>query len=154
GPQAQDVAAAVGDFVLKRRDGLYAYQLAVVVDDLAMGVTEVVRGLDLLDSTARQIQLINALGGAAPDWIHVPLIVDAEGDKLSKRHGSLTLRSLRDAGVGAPQLAGYLAYSAGLLDAPRPCHPQGLVSEFSWARVTRDPWVLPADPVAVLLEIT
>ncbi|MEO1087312.1 MAG: glutamate--tRNA ligase family protein, partial [Acidobacteriota bacterium] len=154
GAVSQDVAEEVGDFVLKRRDGLYAYQLAVIVDDLAMGVSEVVRGVDLLDSTARQIQLIEALGGVAPAWIHVPLIVDADGEKLSKRHESLTLLSLRAAGVGPEQLTGYLAHSAGLLDRVRPCRPRDLVESFDWTRVSRRSWTLPDDIVQRLLAIS
>jgi glutamyl-tRNA synthetase len=86
------VDLAVGDFVLKRRDGLWAYQLAVVVDDLAMGIDDVVRGSDLLASTARQIQLIEALGGTPPAYAHVPLMINAGREKLSKRDHGLTLR--------------------------------------------------------------
>lgn len=142
GARVERVDETVGDFVLKRRDGLYAYQLAVVVDDLAMGVTEVVRGVDLLDSTARQIQLIEALGGQSPQWIHVPLIVDPRGEKLSKRHQSLTLAALRETGVRAPDLIGYLAWSAGLLDEARPVSPRELVDDFCWRRVRLETFFL------------
>ncbi len=139
------VSETTGDFVLKRRDGLFAYQLAVVVDDLAMGVTEVVRGADLLDSTARQVQLIEALGGTVPDYAHLPLVVNAEGEKLSKRDEGLTLRSLREAGVPPETVVGVLAHSLGLLDAPIPVSARDLRSRFSWDRVARDPWCLPPD---------
>ena len=85
GTYQQDVAVACGDFVLKRRDGLYAYQLAVVVDDALSGVTQVVRGADLLDNTPRQILLQRALGIATPTYLHLPILVNAEGEKLSKQ---------------------------------------------------------------------
>jgi glutamyl-tRNA synthetase len=142
GTVAEEVHATVGDFVLKRRDGVYAYQLAVVVDDLLMGVTEVVRGQDLLDSTARQILLIEALGGARPAYAHVPLVVNAEGEKLSKRDDGLTLRSLRGADVSPEAFVGYLGYSLGLLDAPVPCPASSLVARFDWAEIPRTPWRL------------
>ena len=88
GPQQQDVAAEVGDFVLKRADGLWAYQLAVVVDDAAQGITDVVRGEDLADNTARQIRLQQALGLNTPRYLHLPLVLDKRGEKLSKQHGA------------------------------------------------------------------
>lgn len=86
GPQSQDVAAEVGDFIIRRADGLWAYQLVVVVDDGQQGVTDVVRGADLLDSTARQRQLARALGLQCPRTLHVPLLCDATGRKLSKQN--------------------------------------------------------------------
>jgi glutamyl-Q tRNA(Asp) synthetase len=104
GPQAQDVARAVGDFVLERADGIPAYQLAVVVDDAEQGVTDVVRGEDLADSTARQIVLQRALGVPTPRYLHVPIVRAADGTKLSKQTGALPvalddpLAALREAG--------------------------------------------------------
>ena len=148
GPITERVDLAVGDFVLKRRDGLYAYQLAVVVDDLAMGIDEVVRGADLLASTARQIQLVEALGGTPPAHAHVPLMVSSRGEKLSKRDRGLTLRSLREADVRPQAVAGYLAFSLGLLDRPELCRPADLIPVFSWERIGRAEWVLPEDTIA------
>jgi glutamyl-Q tRNA(Asp) synthetase len=95
GPQSQDLAAEVGDFVLQRADGLWAYQLAVVVDDAAQGITDVVRGEDLADNTARQIALQRALGVPTPRHLHTPLVRAADGHKLSKQNGAAPL-DLRD----------------------------------------------------------
>jgi glutamyl-Q tRNA(Asp) synthetase len=91
GPQQQDVVIEVGDFVLRRADGLFAYQLAVVVDDAAQGVTHVVRGEDLADNSARQILLQRALGYATPQYLHTPLVLGANGEKLSKQNGALAI---------------------------------------------------------------
>ena len=143
GPQVQDVAAETGDVVLRRRDGVVAYQLAVVVDDLAMGVTEVVRGADLLDSTGRQRQLARALGGAVPAYAHLPLVVNAAGEKLSKRDGALTLAALRDGGTPPETVVGHLAHALGLAEAPAPTTPAALVGAFAWDRVRRTPWTAP-----------
>ena len=95
GPQSQNVAHGVGDFVLKRADGLWAYQLAVVVDDAAQGITDIVRGEDLADNTARQILLQRALGLPPPRYLHTPLVLGANGEKLSKQNGAQALDTSR-----------------------------------------------------------
>jgi glutamyl-Q tRNA(Asp) synthetase len=92
GSQQQDVAKEVGDFVLRRADGLWAYQLAVVVDDAAQGITHIVRGADLTDNTARQIVLQHALGLAKPSYMHTPLVLGENGEKLSKQNGAQALK--------------------------------------------------------------
>ncbi len=150
GERTEQVDQTTGDFVLKRRDGLYAYQLAVVVDDLLMGITEVVRGSDLLASTARQIQLIKALGGTIPVYAHVPLVVNATGEKLSKRDDGLTLRALREAGVHPEQIVGYLAYSLGLHDTLTGCRSEDLIVGFNWDGIAPIGWSLPEDVVSLL----
>jgi len=98
GPQAFVAGRDFGDFLVWRKDGFPAYELAVVADDHAMGITEVVRGADLLLSTARQLLLYRALGWTAPTWAHAPLIVDADGRRLAKRTAGLSIRELRAAG--------------------------------------------------------
>jgi glutamyl-Q tRNA(Asp) synthetase len=93
GPQQQDVAAEVGDFVLKRADGCFAYQLAVVLDDAAQGITDVVRGEDLADNTARQILLQRALGLPTPRYLHTSLVLGDNGEKLSKQNGAQAINA-------------------------------------------------------------
>lgn len=114
GPVAQNVAQAVGDFIVSRSDGIPAYQLAVVVDDSLMQITQVVRGADLLSSTARQIALFEALGFAVPVFGHVPLVLDAEGARLAKRDQAAGVGALRTAGFAPEQVIGALAASCGL----------------------------------------
>ena len=106
GPQRQDVSHAIGDFVVRRADGLWAYQLAVVVDDAAQGVTDVVRGEDLADNTARQIHLQRLLGLPRPHYLHTPLVLGADGEKLSKQNGAASIDA--DRPLDALQAAGTL----------------------------------------------
>lgn len=116
GPQQQDVEREVGDFVLKRADGLYAYQLAVVVDDVDQDITHVVRGEDLADNTARQIQLQQALGLSTPIYLHTPLVLGANGEKLSKQNGAqaLDLSDPRAALAQAGELLGIRCAALGV----------------------------------------
>lgn len=140
-----DVQREVGDFLLARRDGFFAYQLAVVVDDARAGVTEVVRGDDLLASAARQWHLQEALGLAHPRWFHVPLVVDEHGQRLAKRRGDLTLASLRARGVDPRALVAWAARSAGLAVPERVSAREAVVS-FDLARLPRAPATFgPAD---------
>jgi glutamyl-tRNA synthetase len=118
GPQEFDVQASVGDFVLRRADGIFAYQLAVVVDDAAMDVTQVLRGEDLLPSTARQILLYRLLGMPEPRWAHAGLVLSASGDRLSKRDKAISLRALRDSGRDPLQIVAWLCAISGLPELP------------------------------------
>jgi glutamyl-tRNA synthetase len=123
----QDVAATVGDFVLRRGDGVWAYQLAVVVDDLAMSITEAVRGIDLLGSAPRQTLLATLLGGVAPRFAHVPLVVASDGSRLAKRAPGMTLRDLRDGGAAPSDVLATLTRTLGL---PAAATPAALIDGF------------------------
>ena len=107
--------ARSNDFALRRSDGVYSYQLAVVADDAAMGINQVVRGNDLLHCTPQQIQLFSALGAQPPEYAHVPLVLDARGERLAKRHHGLEVRALRECGASPAALIGYLAWRGGLM---------------------------------------
>jgi glutamyl-tRNA synthetase len=139
GERTEETAAEVGDFVLARSDGAVAYQLAVVVDDAAMEIGCVVRGADLLASTARQIHLHRALGNEPPpDFLHVPLVLSAEGiGKLSKRNRPEGVARLREAGWTPERLTGLLARSLGL-PAPERCRPSDIVGLFDPERIVRE----------------
>ena len=142
GRQKQVLRQECGDFVIRRSDGVFAYQLAVVVDDAAMGISRVLRGADLLASTPRQIYLWQLLGFQPPDFIHVPLLMGADGSRLSKRQGSLTIAALRQAGMRPEQVVGHLAAWAGLVEQPDPLRPAELIDSFSLDRIARTPVVV------------
>ena len=133
----ENLASECGDFILRRADGVFAYQLAVVADDIAAGVTQVVRGRDLLSSTPRQLYLYRLLGAPAPAYYHVPLLTAADGRRLSKRDRDLDLGVLRQR-FRPEELIGRLAFAAGILDSCEPCAPRELVSLFDWSRIPRE----------------
>ena len=125
-----------GDFLLRRSDGMFAYQLAVVVDDAAMGVTEVVRGADLLASTPRQLLLYRLLGLEAPAFYHFPLLLGSDGQRLSKRNADAGLDTLGER-YTASEILGKLAYLAGFNPSAEPRSGESLLADFAWEKVPR-----------------
>lgn len=148
GPQQFNLARDLGDVVLRRSDGLFAYQLAVTVDDLDMGVNQIVRGRDLLRSTAVQLWIRRCLlaerqaqAQALPQslqFVHLPLIDDASGKRLAKRNRSWDLGAMREDGVSPESIIGYCACLLRLIDAPEPCRPEDLLERFSLAPLIGD----------------
>ena len=126
----------VGDFIIRRKDGAWAYQLAVVIDDALMGVTEVVRGRDLLLSSPQQTYVADLLGFPHPQFIHHPLLCNDEGQRLSKRDRSLDMAALRQH-YNASQLIGWLAFLAGIAPTPDAVSAKALLPYFSWEKVPK-----------------
>jgi glutamyl-tRNA synthetase len=133
----ENLATDCGDFVVRRADGAYVYQLAVTVDDGEAGVTEVVRGRDLLSSAPRQMYLQELFGFHHPSYAHVPMLLAPDGRRLSKRDKDLDLGQLRQ-NLSAQELLGWLAYSAGLIDRKEPVSARELVGEFSWDKLKKE----------------
>jgi glutamyl-Q tRNA(Asp) synthetase len=147
GPVQQVLSEAVGDFVLRRADGLFAYQLAVVVDDQAEGVNQVVRGADLLSSTPRQIFLHACLGNPVPEYVHLPLVIGSNGKKISKRHGIVRLDHENDA-------ARLIAHALNFLGQTVPGCLKGAppAELLSWAIQNFDQRRIPVAPEGVVLH--
>ncbi|MBA3021105.1 tRNA glutamyl-Q(34) synthetase GluQRS [Propionicimonas sp.] len=139
---AGQVSGVVDDFVLVRNDGTPAYNLAVVVDDQFSGVDQVVRGDDLLASAPRQAWLARKLGGTAPSYAHVPLVLNSAGNRLAKRDGAVSLSELAKLGISPAQVLGRLAESLGLADVNEGLTPAALLSRFDPAKLPTTPWVV------------
>lgn len=138
-------SGTVDDVVVCRNDGVVAYNLAVVIDDADSGVTDVVRGDDLLGSTSRQLHIAATCGLPAPTYAHVPLVMAPNGERLAKRHGAVTLRERVSAGDTVETLVGVMAHSLGLRPSAAPATPSELVDDFDWARVHRTRWTIPTE---------
>ena len=137
GHYGENLLHECGDFLLRRSDGMFAYQLAVVVDDAAMGVTEVVRGSDLLSSTPRQLYLYDLLGLTAPEFYHFPLLLTADGRRLSKRNADAGLDDLRGK-LTAEEILGRLAYLGGFNPTAQPKTAEELLKDFHWEKVPKE----------------
>ncbi|WP_081735090.1 tRNA glutamyl-Q(34) synthetase GluQRS [Paenibacillus gorillae] len=146
-------ADAGGDFVVRRADGIVSYQLAVVVDDAAMGITDVLRGYDLLDSTPRQLMLYEALSLPAPRFAHVPLLMGEDGKRLAKRHGDTSIAGLRAAGVAPAHIIGWLARLAGQTDVFKPLSAAELVQGFRLDLVPTEPFIIDSTAMKQLMRI-
>ncbi len=132
-----EVTRPVEQVVLQRGDGAFAYNLAVVVDDLCMGIDQVVRGDDLLDSAPTQAYLSQVLGGMQPDYVHVPLVLGPSGNRLAKRDGAVTLKDFRSRNVTGDQVFALIADSTGMGAAT---DSRGYLESFELHRLTREPW--------------
>ena len=144
----QNLLAECGDFVVRRADGVYVYQLAVTVDDGEAGVTEVVRGMDLLGSAPRQMYLQELLGFRHPTYGHVPMLMSSDGRRLSKRDKDLDLGYLRSH-ITAEKLIGVLAHAAGLTETPQAISARELAGEFSWEKLRQEDVYL--DPMSMFV---
>ncbi|HML51503.1 MAG TPA: tRNA glutamyl-Q(34) synthetase GluQRS [Propionicimonas sp.] len=142
---AGEVTAVVDDFVVARNDGTPAYNLAVVVDDLASGVDQVVRGDDLLDSSPRQAWLAHRVGGSAPDYAHVPLALNPSGQRLAKRDGAVCMADLARLDVSPERILSRIAESLALAEPGEPVSLELLLTRFDPALIPRRPWLVAAD---------
>ena len=153
GSQQAYLPKTCGDFVVRRADDMYAYQLAVSVDDGMMGITHVLRGRDLLSSTAQQIWLISLLGYTPPVYTHVPMLVDADGFRLSKRQHGLTIRQLREEGISREAILSYLAFQSGLIAEKGVYSLDELVHGCDLAKLGRDDIVIDKNSIDALSSV-
>lgn len=141
-----------GDFIVRRADGIMSYQLAVVVDDAMMGITDVLRGNDLADSTPRQLLLYEAFGWNPPRFAHFPLLMGPDGRRLAKRHGGIAISELRGRGLSPERIIGWLAWICGLIPGPDPVTPQQLIPSFRLEQIHTDNIVVAARDLDNLLR--
>ena len=141
GRQELEPSVMLGDFVIAKSNLAPSYQLAVVIDDHDMGVTEIIRGDDLIYSTFRQLSIQRHLSWQPPRYCHVPLIVGEDGRRLAKRHGDTRLSYFRDSGIRSQAIVGYLAWTLGMLDQLEPCSPRDLIPLLNWQQIPRKPTV-------------
>ena len=142
GPYSENLAKETGDFIIRRSDGLFGYQLAAVVDDALSGVNEIVRGRDILASTPRQIHMLKTLGFPVPRYSHIPLLMDSEGRRLAKRDKDLSLDELSKR-YTAKEILGMLAYACGVIPEWKPASLEELTRVFDWKNVKTDDMRLP-----------
>lgn len=152
GPQFLNVAQQLGDFVVWRNDDQPAYQLAVVVDDHDMNINQVVRGGDLIYSTFRQLELYDAMQWQPPEFVHLPLVVGTDGRRLAKRHGDTRISMMRERGVSAHQLIGYLAWKSGLLERPKQTSLLELLNTSPLANLPKSPLVFELESELSLMK--
>ncbi|MBP5259027.1 MAG: tRNA glutamyl-Q(34) synthetase GluQRS [Paludibacteraceae bacterium] len=143
GPRTYSLARDTGDFIVRRSDGVFAYHLAVVADDHAQGVTEIVRGCDLLPATAPQLLLYDRLGFPRPVYAHIPLLVASDGSRLCKRDKALDLGALQASGVSPERLFGSLGAASGLLTQAEDTPLSELLERFDWRKIPTDPIKIP-----------
>ncbi len=154
GPIVASPADCGGDFALRRSDGVFAYQLATAYDDAAMRITQVARGQDLLPSTPRQVLLLRLFGANPPNYLHFPLVLDHQGERLAKRHRPLEILRLRRNGVSARAVTGLLGRLAGLLPEAAPCAPDDLLPLFKIRNLADIRPVIPENIVELLRAIS
>ncbi|MEZ5310494.1 MAG: tRNA glutamyl-Q(34) synthetase GluQRS [Microthrixaceae bacterium] len=140
-----DMSGIADDFVVRRGDGLYAYNFAVVIDDADFGINQVVRGDDLVDSTPRQIALADLLGFPRPEYVHIPLVVGPDGERLSKRHGAVGLHEILANGIPIGRIRARLARSLGAEYSGQDLDPDRIPPLLNVENIPRDPWVLDPD---------